>query len=94
MERAEDNLCSNTTNMSFISKQADGAEKVRKDLERALMAREDAIEQLENKHKVGTGHRAHLWEWEILLKNRCENWVILEIPLVTFWKSYFRSCYL
>ena len=53
MERAEDNLCSNTTNMSFISKQADGAEKVRKDLERALMAREDAIEQLENKHKVG-----------------------------------------
>ena len=54
VERAEDLLCSNTTNMSFISKQADGAEKVRKDLERALMAREDAIEQLENKHKVGT----------------------------------------
>ena len=53
VERAEDNLCSNTTNMSSISKQADGAEKVRKDLERALMAREDAIEQLENKHKVG-----------------------------------------
>ena len=53
VERAEDNLCSNTTNMSFISKQADGAEKVRKDLERALMAREDTIEQLENKHKVG-----------------------------------------
>ena len=53
VERAEDLLCSNTTNMSSISKQADGAEKVRKDLERALMAREDAIEQLENKHKVG-----------------------------------------
>ena len=52
MERAEDNLCSNTTNMSAISKQADGAEKVRKDLERALMAREDSIEQLENKLKV------------------------------------------
>ena len=52
VERAEDNLCSNTTNMSSISKQADGAEKVRKDLERALMAREDSIEQLENKLKV------------------------------------------
>ena len=38
--------------MSSISKQADGAEKVRKDLERALMAREDNIEQLENKLKV------------------------------------------
>ena len=38
--------------MSSISKQADGAEKVRKDLERALMAREDSIEQLENKLKV------------------------------------------
>ena len=58
VERAEDLLCCNTTNMSSISKQADGAEKVRKDLERALMAREDAIEQLENKHKVGTGDGA------------------------------------
>ena len=55
VERAEDNLCSNTTNMSSISKMADGAEKVRKELERALMAREDNIEQLENKLKVGGG---------------------------------------
>ena len=85
MERAEDNLCSNTTNMSFISKQADGAEKVRKDLERALMAREDAIEQLENKHKVGRTDKYQPLQvlgtfrncqliftrekWEILLKN-------------------------
>ena len=38
--------------MSGVSKQADDAEKVRKELERALMAREDQIEQLENKHKV------------------------------------------
>ena len=52
VERAEDNLCSNTTNMSYISKKADDAEKIRKELERALMAREDTIEQLENKHKV------------------------------------------
>ena len=37
--------------MSWISKKADDAEKVRKELERALMAREDQIEQLENKHK-------------------------------------------
>ena len=51
VEKAEDNLCSNTTNMSWISKKADDAEKVRKELERALMAREDQIEQLENKHK-------------------------------------------
>ena len=49
--------------MSFISKQADGAEKVRKDLERALMAREDAIEQLENKHKVG----------RVFKKGECKN---------------------
>ena len=41
--------------MSSISKMADGAEKVRKELERALMAREDNIEQLENKLKVGGG---------------------------------------
>ena len=40
--------------MSGVSKQADDAEKVRKELERALMAREDQIEQLENKHKVST----------------------------------------
>ena len=52
VERAEDNLCSNTTSMSVISKTADDKEKVRKELERALMAREDQIEQLENKHKV------------------------------------------
>merc|ERR1719225_2449299 len=51
VEKAEDNLCSNTTNMSWISKKADDADKVRKELERALMAREDQIEQLENKHK-------------------------------------------
>merc|ERR1719251_479198 len=51
VEKAEDNLCNNTTNMSWISKKADDAEKVRKELERALMAREDQIEQLENKHK-------------------------------------------
>merc|ERR1719251_722881 len=51
VEKAEDNLCSNTTNMSYISKKADDAEKIRKELERALMAREDTIEQLENKHK-------------------------------------------
>ena len=38
--------------MSSISKKADDADKIRKDLERALMAREDQIEQLENKHKV------------------------------------------
>ena len=37
--------------MSWISKKADDADKVRKELERALMAREDQIEQLENKHK-------------------------------------------
>ena len=38
--------------MSVVSKNADDKEKVRKELERALMAREDQIEQLENKHKV------------------------------------------
>ena len=38
--------------MSFTSKQADGADRVRKDLERATVQREDAIEQLENKLKV------------------------------------------
>jgi hypothetical protein len=38
--------------MSVTSKQADGADRVRKDLERATIAREDAIEQLENKLKV------------------------------------------
>ena len=54
VEKSEDNLCSNTTNMSSISKKADDADKIRKDLERALMAREDQIEQLENKHKVRT----------------------------------------
>ena len=64
VERAEDLLCSNTTNMSSISKQADGAEKVRKDLERALMAREDAIEQLENKHKVGrVSQSVSIWKF-------------------------------
>ena len=52
VERAEDNLCSNTSSMSVVSKNADDKEKVRKELERALMAREDQIEQLENKHKV------------------------------------------
>eukprot|EP00092_Neocalanus_flemingeri_P001726 GFUD01001843.1.p1 GENE.GFUD01001843.1~~GFUD01001843.1.p1 ORF type:complete len:286 (+),score=111.24 GFUD01001843.1:57-914(+) len=51
VERSEENLGSNTTNMSVTSKQADGADRVRKDLERANLAREDAIEQLENKLK-------------------------------------------
>lgn len=71
MERSEDNLCSNTTNMSSLSKHADGVHKVgglirlpgerdemtsllqvRKDMERDMQAREDQIEQLENKLKV------------------------------------------
>ena len=38
--------------MYITSKQADGADKVRKELERANLAREDQIEQLENKLKV------------------------------------------
>merc|ERR1712215_469426 len=37
--------------MYITSKQADGANKVRKELERANLAREDQIEQLENKLK-------------------------------------------
>jgi len=51
VERSEENLGNNTTNMSVTSKQADGADRVRKDLERATLVREDAIEQLENKLK-------------------------------------------
>ena len=42
----------NTTGMSEVSMTADKAASVRKELERATMAREDQIEQLENKHKV------------------------------------------
>ena len=38
--------------MSVVSKHADGADRVRKDLERATIAKEDEIEQLENKLKV------------------------------------------
>merc|ERR1712173_198337 len=41
----------NTTDMSGISMMADKADRVRKDLERETMAREDQIEQLENKLK-------------------------------------------
>ena len=52
VERSEENLGNNTTNMSVVSKHADGAARVRKDLERATIAKEDEIEQLENKLKV------------------------------------------
>lgn len=51
VERAEERLGTNTTGMSCVSKDADKADKVRKELERENMAREDQIEQLENKHK-------------------------------------------
>lgn len=40
--------------MSIVSKHADGADRVRKDLERATIAKEDEIEQLENKLKVNS----------------------------------------
>ena len=52
MERSEERLGNNTTDMSGISMMADKADRVRKDLERETMAREDQIEQLENKLKV------------------------------------------
>jgi hypothetical protein len=54
VERAEERLGTNTTGMSCVSKDADKADKVRKELERENMAREDQIEQLENKHKVSS----------------------------------------
>ena len=52
VERSEERLGNNTTDMSGISMMADKADRVRKDLERETMAREDQIEQLENKLKV------------------------------------------
>ena len=52
VERSEERLGNNTTGMSVVSINADAADRVRKDLERSTMAREDQIEQLENKHKV------------------------------------------
>merc|ERR1712211_170303 len=48
---SEERLGNNTTDMSGISMMADKADRVRKDLERETMAREDQIEQLENKLK-------------------------------------------
>jgi len=51
VERSEERLGNNTTDMSGTSMVADKADRVRKDLERETMAREDQIEQLENKHK-------------------------------------------
>ena len=52
VERSEERLGNNTTDMSGISITADRADKIRKELERETMAREDQIEQLENKYKV------------------------------------------
>merc|ERR1719186_350784 len=51
VERSEEFLGSNTTNMVFTSQRADGAEKIRKGLEQKNSSREDMIEQLENKLK-------------------------------------------
>merc|ERR1712076_227475 len=51
VERSEERLGNNTTDMSGVSMVADKADRVRKDLERETMAREDQIEQLENKLK-------------------------------------------
>merc|ERR1712083_1106616 len=51
VERSEERLGNNTTDMSGISMTADRADKIRKELERETMAREDQIEQLENKYK-------------------------------------------
>ena len=56
VERSEERLGNNTTDMSGISMMADKADRVRKDLERETMAREDQIEQLENKLKVFLGN--------------------------------------
>ena len=53
--------------MSIVSKHADGADRVRKDLERATIAKEDEIEQLENKLKVNSTRVFQknflLWFW-------------------------------
>merc|ERR1719289_808803 len=51
VERSEENLGNNTSNMVVYSQRADGAERIRKQLEMETTAREDTIEQLENKHK-------------------------------------------
>ena len=74
VERSEERLGNNTTDMSGVSMVADKADRVRKDLERETMAREDQIEQLENKLKVSFCsvlkpmsstyfRRQSIWQW-------------------------------